>query len=69
MIGMILLQGYRLNDMPIGPLSFGRPPGAGVSLPVVYVVWLGLVVLLYPLCRWYGRYKSEHPAIGWLRYV
>ena len=69
MIIMFLLQGFRLSDMPIGPLSFGRPPGAGVSLPVVYVVWLGLVVLLYPLCRWYGRYKANHPAIGWLRYV
>lgn len=69
MIGMMLLQGFHLSDMPIGPLSFGRPPGAGVSLPMVYIVWLGLVLLLYPLCRWYGRYKSEHPEIGWLRYV
>lgn len=69
MIVMFLLQDYRLSDMPIGPLNFGRPPGAGVSLPVVYVVWLGLVVLLYPLCRWYGRYKLEHPEIGWLRYI
>lgn len=69
MIGMFLLQGYRLSHMPIGPLNFGRPVGAGVSLPVVYVVWLGLVVLLYPLCSWYGRYKSEHPQIGWLRYI
>ncbi len=69
MIGMFLLQGYQLKDMPLGRLSFGRPAGAGVSLPVVYIVWLGLVVLLYPLCRWYGRYKAEHPEIGWLRYV
>ncbi|GAB3222451.1 DUF1624 domain-containing protein [Spirosoma arcticum] len=69
MIGMFLGQGYQLSDMPIGPLSFGRPAGAGVSLPVVYVVWLGLVVLLYPLCRWYGRYKLEHPEMSWLRYV
>jgi hypothetical protein len=63
------LQGFHLSDMPIGPLNFGRPPAAGVSLPVVYMVWLGLVLLLYPLCRWYGRYKSNHPEIGWLRYV
>ena len=69
MIVMFLLQGYHLSDMPIGPLNFGRPAGAGVSLPVVYVIWLGLVVMLYPLCRWYGRYKAEHPEIGWMRYV
>ncbi len=69
MIGMFLIQGYQLSDMPLGPLSFGRPEGAGVSLPVVYAVWFGLVVLLYPLCRWYGRYKAEHPEIGWMRYI
>ena len=69
MIGMLLVQGFHLSDMPIGPLNFGRPAGAGVSLPMVYVVWLMLVVLLYPLCRWYGRYKVNHPHISWLRYV
>ncbi len=69
MIGMALLQGYSLSDLPIGPLNFGRPPGAGLSLPGVYAVWLTIVVVLYPLCRWYGRYKADHPEIGWLRYL
>ncbi|QJD81113.1 DUF1624 domain-containing protein [Spirosoma rhododendri] len=66
MIGMVYGQGYSLV---IGTLSFGRPPGAGVSLPMVYVVWLGIVALLYPLCRWYGRYKIAHPEQSWLRYL
>ncbi len=69
MIGMLLMQGYALRDMPIGPLNFGRPAGAGVSLPVVYAVWLALVILLYPLCRWYGRYKTSHPEVAWTRYL
>ncbi|GAB2533175.1 DUF1624 domain-containing protein [Spirosoma aerophilum] len=69
MIGMALLQGYSLADLPSGPLNFGRPPGAGISLEGVYVVWLALVIFLYPLCVWYGRYKTAHPEIGWLRYV
>lgn len=69
MVIMVLLQGYKLSDMPIGPFSFGRPPGAGISLPMVYVVWLSLVVILYPLCRWYGQYKASHPEKAWLRYV
>ncbi|MEZ0484531.1 DUF1624 domain-containing protein [Fibrella aquatica] len=66
---MVLLQGYSISDMPIGTLSFGRPAAAGVSLPIVYVVWLALVVALYPLCAWYGRYKAEHPEVAWTRYV
>lgn len=69
MIGMSLIQGYSLTDIPTGPLNFGRPVGAGISLGYVYVVWIGLVLLLYPLCRWYERYKTAHSEVGWLRYV
>ncbi|MEZ0609989.1 DUF1624 domain-containing protein [Fibrella sp. WM1] len=69
MVVMVLIQGYSLSQLPIGTLSFGRPPGAGVSLPVVYGVWIGLVLVLYPLCRWYSRYKTTHPEVSWLRYV
>ena len=69
MIGMALLQGYSFADLPTGPLNFGRPANAGISLGLVYVVWFGLILLLYPLCKWYGRYKADHPEIGWLRYV
>ncbi|MBO0936311.1 DUF1624 domain-containing protein [Fibrella sp. HMF5335] len=66
---MIWAQGYSLRDMPIGPLNFGRPPGAGVSLGVMYLIWLVLIVLLYPACRWYARYKAAHPEVVWMRYV
>ncbi|GAB3805024.1 DUF1624 domain-containing protein [Spirosoma humi] len=69
MIGMSLLQGYSLADLPTGPLNFGRPANAGISLGGVYLVWIGLVMLLYPLCKWYGKFKPAHPEIGWLRYV
>lgn len=66
---MILLQGYRWADIPTGTLNFGRPADAGLSLGSVYLVWLGLIAALYPLCRWYGSYKVAHPEIGWLRYI
>ena len=69
MIAMTLIQGYGFADIQAGTLNFGRPAGAGVDLGMVYLVWLGLVVALYPLCRWYGRYKPAHPEIGILRYI
>jgi hypothetical protein len=69
MIVMLLLQGFSISDMPLGIMSFGRPAGAGVSLPVVYAVWLAIVIALYPLCVWYGRYKAEHPEVTWTRYI
>jgi uncharacterized membrane protein len=45
---------------------WGFPPGhagagAGVNLPPLYLVWLGVVLLHYPLCRWYDALKSRHP--------
>jgi uncharacterized membrane protein len=63
MIGMMLTQGHNLSDLIIGPLSFGRPPDSGVSLTMMYLVWLGLVAVLYPLCRWYGQYKASHQNV------
>jgi len=46
----------------------GIPPNTGVALPWVYVAWIGVVVLLYPLCKWYNQYKSSHKD-WWLSYL
>lgn len=43
-------------------------PGVGLQLWQVYLAWVGVVALLYPLCRWYGRYKQEK-RYWWLSYV
>ncbi|MGK6353365.1 DUF1624 domain-containing protein [Parapedobacter sp. DT-150] len=39
------------------------------SLPLLYLVFAADIVVLYFLCRWYGRYKSGHPEKKWLRYI
>ena len=48
----------------------GAPPpaNAGFDLPVVYAAWIVGVILLYPLCRWYARYKATHRH-WWLSYL
>jgi uncharacterized membrane protein len=38
--------------------STDAPPGAGFPLGVVYAAWLAGLVILYPLCRWYGKIKQ-----------
>jgi uncharacterized membrane protein len=35
------------------------PPGWGYGLPVLYLVWFTVVLLLYPLCRWYAGVKMR----------
>lgn len=44
--------------------------GYGFGLGVVYAVWVGSVIVLYPLCRWFDRYKRAHATQQkWLSYL
>lgn len=43
--------------------------GYGFNLGQTYLVWLLVVVLLYPLCKWYDRYKTNHKEKWWLSYL
>ena len=45
-----------------------QPPGWPAPLAAVYLVWVAVVLLLYPCCRWYAALKPRR-AGGWLRYV
>jgi uncharacterized membrane protein len=47
---------------------FAAPPGWGFSLPVVYAVWIGVVLALYPLCRWFGAVRQRRSDV-WLSYL
>ncbi len=44
-------------------------PGEGYGLGVVYLVWIVVIVMLYPLCKWYNTYKSKHKDNKWLSYL
>jgi uncharacterized membrane protein len=46
----------------------GLTPESGYSLFWAYVAWISVVVLLYPICKWYNRYKSTHTQ-WWLSYL
>jgi uncharacterized membrane protein len=43
--------------------------GYGFSLGVVYLLWIVVVIMLYPLCRMYDRYKRAHKEKWWLSYL
>ncbi len=52
------------------PLWFTRGlQGYGFTLPVVYLIWIAVVVALYPLCKRYDAYKQSHKEKWWLSYL
>jgi uncharacterized membrane protein len=44
------------------------PPGWGYGLPVVFALWLAVVLALYPACRWFAAVKATRPE-RWWRYL
>ncbi len=44
-------------------IDFGLNPGG------VYLVWILIIIFMYPLCRWYQTYKVNNPSKWWLGYL
>ncbi len=59
-------QGFAASSMLVLPLP--APDGYGFELPVIYAVWIGVVLLLYPLCARYAKIK-ERSRTWWLSYL
>ena len=69
MFAMVFLQGYKSSDLVFG-FNFGRPKdGGGVELWMIYILWIFVVAMLYPVCKWYGKYKANHKEKKWLSYL
>jgi uncharacterized membrane protein len=49
-------------------LSNKMPDDYGYNLHHVYVLWILMLVILYPICNWFDRYKSQH-QYWWLKYL
>jgi len=51
----------------VGP-SLRPPDGYGFGLPGVYVAWIAVLAVLYPLCAWFAAVKASRNDL-WLRYL
>jgi hypothetical protein len=64
MLGVV--QGF--DPSQLMTIMFFFPEGYGLALPGVYAVWLIVLALLYPLCRWMASVKARRRD-WWLSYV
>ena len=61
--------GYMFQPVPsMGGPAQAFPPGFGYDLWVAYAVWIAIVVLLYPVCRWFAGVKERNRG-WWLSYL
>ena len=52
----------------LGQFPVTQPPGWPAPLPMVYVAWMTVVLVLYPCCRWYAALKARRTD-AWLSYL
>ena len=59
-------QGYSSSQIitPNNPFLF-RPSDFGFNLWGVYAVWILVVLILFPLCKKYYRYKTKYTNRKW----
>lgn len=72
-IAMNFVRYGRTPFLLIAPPSMGSPgnlfpPDYGFPLWTVYAVWIGVLLLLYPACLWFGEIKRQHHN-WWLSYL
>jgi uncharacterized membrane protein len=59
---------WMFESPDVANYPFTPPPGWGYSLPVVYAVWIGVVLALYPACKWFAGLKQRRRD-AWLSYL
>ena len=65
-----LISGQKVAWLLYGGFFLYSPPaGYGHSLPFIYAMWLAVVLLLYPPCKWFAEFKQQHSNWGWLHYM
>jgi uncharacterized membrane protein len=69
-IGMVLFGGNWSDMILIGEeFLSGKLATYGYPLYVVYLVWIGVVIALYPFSKWYMEYKARNKDKWWLSYL
>ncbi|MGB5461509.1 MAG: heparan-alpha-glucosaminide N-acetyltransferase domain-containing protein [Eudoraea sp.] len=65
-----VFTGFKASDMVIDFWVNEQPElqGYGFNLWVVYLIWILLIIALYPVCSRFNKYKSNNRDKWWLSY-
>ena len=66
-----VLTGFKFSDMIIDVFVIFQPElqGYGFNLFVTYIIWILIILILYPICSWFNKYKSNNRDKWWLSYL
>lgn len=69
-IGLLITgKDWQLMILDNETMMTGALEGYGYSLFTVYLVWFGIVILLYPVSKAYMKYKLRNKDKWWLSYM
>ena len=68
---LLVVQGWEASEYILSArgIMSGNLRDFGLGLEAVYLIWIVVIVLLYPLCRWYQKFRQDHPSKWWLSYL
>jgi uncharacterized membrane protein len=66
-----LATGFEFSDMIFSTWVTDSPNlrGYGFNLGITYLIWISIVLALFPICLWYDRYKTRNKDKWWLSYL
>lgn len=64
----LMARAHTLYPTLFAPFVGSPPPGWGFGLPVVYAIWIAVVIALYIPCRWFANIKARRRD-WWLSYL
>nr|WP_299069306.1 heparan-alpha-glucosaminide N-acetyltransferase domain-containing protein [uncultured Allomuricauda sp.] len=70
LLGLLITgKDWKLMILDNETMSSGALQGYGYPLWLVYLIWVGIVLFLYPICNKYMIYKLNNKGKWWLSYL
>ncbi|MCX4026643.1 hypothetical protein H0A36_00565 [Endozoicomonas sp. SM1973] len=60
-------MGFPVNILLVN--AFSKPAEFGFSLPIVYLVWLAIILAIHPVCKWFAGIKTKRKKLVAILFV